>query len=40
MLQGWVPAGCLAVDKEGRKQLGGCSRTRGLRLLKPGGQAL
>lgn len=32
MLQGRVPAGCLAVDdKEGRKRLGGCSRTSWLR---------
>lgn len=32
MLQGQVPAGCLAVDdKEGRKRLGGCSRTSWLR---------
>lgn len=39
MLQGWVPAGCLAEDdKEGRKQLGGCSRTGRLKLLRPGGQ--
>lgn len=41
MLQGWVSAGCLAVnDEEGRKRLCGCSRTSGLRLLRLGGQAL